>query len=165
LQVIPSPAVQSSIMPKTLKLEPHLDTEELENRYRKAREPVERSHYQIVWLISEGEKTSEVMDASGYCRDWIQKKIARRYNDGGPDALGDRSPSNPGAKERAALLNEEGRRELAPRSESPLQQREVELSQGRRMDRAKDRKSALQAEGLGISAQSRTQPEGSQTAP
>lgn len=98
-------------MPKTLKLEPHLDTEELENRYRKARDPIERSHYQIVWLISEGKKTSEVMDATGYCRDWIQK-IARRYNEGGPEALGDRRHENPGAKERA-LLNEEGRRELA----------------------------------------------------
>jgi hypothetical protein len=38
-------------MPKTIKLEPHLSSEELENRYRKARDPVLRSHYQILWLI------------------------------------------------------------------------------------------------------------------
>jgi hypothetical protein len=39
-------------MPKTIKLEPHLSSEELENRYRKAHDPVLRSHYQILWLIS-----------------------------------------------------------------------------------------------------------------
>src|SRR3712207_7249548 len=41
-------------MPKTIKLEPHLTSEELENRYRKAHDPVLRTHYQILWLISEG---------------------------------------------------------------------------------------------------------------
>lgn len=88
-----------------------MDTEKLENSYRKARDPVERSHYQIVWLVSEGKKTSEIMEATGYSRDWIQK-ISRRYNEGGPEALGDRRHANPGARERA-LLDEEGRRELA----------------------------------------------------
>ncbi len=47
-------------MPKTIKIEAHLNSEELENRYRKARDPVERSHYQIVWLISEGKTTRQV---------------------------------------------------------------------------------------------------------
>ena len=41
-------------MPKTIKLEPHLNSKELENRYRKAQDPVLRSHYQILWLIGEG---------------------------------------------------------------------------------------------------------------
>jgi transposase len=39
-------------MPKKIELHPHLSTEELENRYRGAKDPVERSHYQIVWLIA-----------------------------------------------------------------------------------------------------------------
>ena len=38
-------------MPKKIKLEPHLSTSELENRYRGAKDPIERSHYQIMWLI------------------------------------------------------------------------------------------------------------------
>ena len=42
-------------MPKKIKLEPHLSSEELENRYREAKDPVLRSHYQILWLISEKE--------------------------------------------------------------------------------------------------------------
>jgi len=98
-------------MPKTITLEPHLTKEELEDRYRSARDSVERSHYQIVWLISEGKTTRQVMEATGYSRGWIQQ-LARRYNVDGPEALGDRRHQNPGARERA-LLSAEQREELA----------------------------------------------------
>src|ERR671932_2638354 len=93
-------------MPKTIKLEPHLHSEELENRYRKAHDPVLRSHYQILWLISEGKTTSQVMEATGYSRGWIQQ-LARRYNAYGPDALGDRRHQNPGARDRALLTTDQ----------------------------------------------------------
>ena len=66
-------------MPKTIKLAPHLSSEQLENRYRKAHDPVLRSHYQILWLISEGKTTRQVMEVTGYSRGWIQQ-LARRYN-------------------------------------------------------------------------------------
>jgi transposase len=89
-------------MSKTIKLKSHLSSEELENRYRKAHDPVLRSHYQILWLISEGKSTIEVMGATGYSRGWIQQ-LARRYNSDGPEALGDRRHRNPGAKDRALL--------------------------------------------------------------
>lgn len=97
-------------MPKKIKLEPHLDSRELESHYRRAPDPVERSHYQIVWLISEGKTTSEVMEATGHSRGWIQQ-LARRYNADGPQALGDRRHRNPGAKERA-LLTKDQQKEL-----------------------------------------------------
>jgi hypothetical protein len=45
-------------MPKTIKLESHLESQELESLYRKAHDPVERSHYQIIWLISMGKTTT-----------------------------------------------------------------------------------------------------------
>lgn len=93
-------------MPKTIKLEQHLISEELENHYRKARDPVLRSHYQILWLISEGKSTTQVMEVTGYSRGWIQQ-LARRYNAYGPEALGDRRHRNPGAKERALLTAEQ----------------------------------------------------------
>jgi hypothetical protein len=64
-------------MPKKIKLEPHLSSEELENCYRKAKDPVLRSHYQIIWLISEGKITRQVMEVTGYSRGWIQQ-LARR---------------------------------------------------------------------------------------
>ena len=93
-------------MPKTIKLEPHLDSNELESRYRKAHDPVLRSHYQILWLVSEGKSTSQVMEVTGYSRGWIQQ-IARRYNACGPQALGDRRHQNPGARERALLTRDQ----------------------------------------------------------
>jgi transposase len=89
-------------MPKKIKLEPHLSSEELENRYRKAKDPVLRSHYQILWLISEGNTTRQVVEVTGYSRGWIQG-LTRRYNADGPGAMGDRRHLNPGAKERALL--------------------------------------------------------------
>jgi transposase len=97
-------------MPKKIKLEPHRDSKELENRYRKAKDPVLRSHHQIVWLISEGKTTTQVMEVTGYSRGWIQQ-LARRYNAFGPQALGDRRHRNPGARERA-LLSAEQQEEL-----------------------------------------------------
>jgi hypothetical protein len=69
-------------MPKTIKLEPHLGSKELENRYREAKDPVKRSHYQIVWPISEGKTPAEVMEVTGYSGGWIQL-LARRYNAAG----------------------------------------------------------------------------------
>ena len=93
-------------MPKTIQLEPHLGSEELEDRYRKAHDRVLRTHYQILWLISEGKTTSQVMEHTGYSRGWIQQ-LARRYNASGPEALGDGRHRNPGAKERALLTQEQ----------------------------------------------------------
>src|SRR5215203_1112628 len=97
-------------MPKRIELSPHATTEELEHRYRKAKDPVERSHHQIVWLLSEGKRTVEVCEVTGYSPGGV-RKIARRYNEWGVDALGDRPHSNPGAKE-GALLDEDGEAEL-----------------------------------------------------
>jgi transposase len=82
----------------------------LEHRYRQARDPVERSHHQIVWLLSEGRTTKEVSEVTGYSLGWV-RKIARRYNEWGVEALGDRRHQNPGASKRA-LLEEEGQAEL-----------------------------------------------------
>ena len=101
-------------MPKRLELSPHASTEELEHRYRKARDPVERSHLQIVWLLSEGRTTEEVRRVTGYSPGWV-RTIARRYNERGVEGLGDRRHRNPGAKGRA-LLDEAGEAELGRRS-------------------------------------------------
>jgi len=104
-------------MPKTIKLESHLSSKELEHLYRKAHDPVLRSHYQILWLISEGKTTSQVMEVTGYSRGWIQQ-LARRYNGYGPEALGDRRHQNPGAKERA-LLSADQQEELKEALKKP----------------------------------------------
>jgi transposase len=75
---------------------PHLPIDELEHRYRRARDAVERSHYQIVWLLAAGRPTAEVCRVTGYCANWV-REVAKRYRAGGPDALGDRRHANPGA--------------------------------------------------------------------
>lgn len=96
-------------MPKRLRLKDHLSTEELEDRYRKARDPVERSHYQIVWLLSSGKLTREVREVTGYSPEWI-RQISLRYNELGAEGLGDRRHRNPGA---SPLLSPSEQRELS----------------------------------------------------
>lgn len=91
-------------------MSPHTSTEELERRYRKAKDPVERSHHQIVWLLSQSRTTEEVCEVTGYSPGWV-RRIARRYNERGVEGLGDRRHANPGARERA-LLDEEGQAQL-----------------------------------------------------
>src|ERR687885_18033 len=72
----------------------HLSPAELGQRYRAARCPVERSQLQIVWLLSQGRDDREVARVTGYGRRWVAE-VMRRYNEGGPDGLGDR-PSDGG---------------------------------------------------------------------
>jgi transposase len=75
---------------------------ELEQRYRKAQDPVERSHYQIIWLLAQGKPTREVAAVTGYSGAWI-RALARRYNEQQAAGLGDRRHRNPGGAERALL--------------------------------------------------------------
>jgi transposase len=104
-------------MPKRLHLEEHFSAQELEERYRKARDPVERSHYQIVWLLAQGKLTREVADATGYSPEWI-REVCRRYNEGGAQGVGDRRHRNPGA---SPLLSAQEQRELSEALKEPPQ--------------------------------------------
>ncbi len=95
-------------MVRKLSLPPHLPVTELERRYRRARDPVARSHWQIVWLLARGEPTAAVARATGYTENWV-REVAKRYREGGPNALGDRRHANPGA---APLLSPAQQEEL-----------------------------------------------------
>jgi len=81
--------------PVRLVIEPHLSIAELESHYRTAADPIERTRYQIVWLLARGFMTEEVASVTGYHRDRI-RKIARLYNQMGPQALMDRRRVHPG---------------------------------------------------------------------
>lgn len=83
-------------MARSLTIPPHLPVPELEARYRRARDPVARSHYQIIWLLASGRPTAEVAAVTGYSGTWV-REIARRYREAGPSGLGDRRHANPGA--------------------------------------------------------------------
>lgn len=89
-------------MSRRLQIESHLTVEELESRYRQADEGIERSHYQIIWHLAQGQSSEAVAAWTGYSRDRIYK-LVRRYNQFGPDALGDQRRHNPG---QPPLLND-----------------------------------------------------------
>ena len=92
--------------------------EELEGGYRKSKDPVERSHYQIAWLLARGKAAREVAEATGYSERWV-RELSRRYEERGAEGLGDRRHANPGGAGRA-LLTPEQREELrAALSEPP----------------------------------------------
>jgi transposase len=98
----------SDLMRRPLKVKSHLEIEELELRYRKAKDPVEKSQWQIVWLLSKGKTTREISEITGYGLTWI-RAVVHRYNGGGPMALGDRRHHNGGAE---PLLSKEVQHQL-----------------------------------------------------
>lgn len=83
-------------MPKRLCITSHLSIQELEQRYRQAKSSIERSHYQILWLLAQGRPSQEVAAVTGYHRNWIYE-LVRSYNQLGPEALGDLRRYNQGA--------------------------------------------------------------------
>ncbi len=93
------------------------ESSRLERLYRKANDPVLRTHLLMVWRMSVGDSVGEVARMVGYSEKWV-RQIARRYDSEGVEGLGDRRHGNPGAKERA-LLDEEGQAELREALEGP----------------------------------------------
>jgi len=96
-------------MPRRVTVAPHLASEELFARYRQASDPIERSHWQLVWLVADGHPVPEVARLVGYDANWVRTLI-RRYNAAGPAGLRDRRRHNPGQApllapaDRTALL-------------------------------------------------------------
>src|SRR5260221_14308256 len=76
-------------MARRIYLQPHLTVDDLERRYRAAKEPHERSWWQILWLLSQGRTATEVAASTGYSRYWIGQ-LVRRYNTEGPAAMQNR---------------------------------------------------------------------------
>src|SRR5260370_9595731 len=70
-------------MARQIHLQRHLSLDDLERRYRVAKEPNERSWWQILWLLSQGHTAVAVSAVTGYSAYWIGQ-IAKRYNTEGP---------------------------------------------------------------------------------
>src|SRR5258707_7098920 len=68
---------------------PHLSVDELERRYRTAKEPNERTWWQILWLLAQGPTATELSGVIGYRAYWIGQ-IAKRYNEEGPTGMQNR---------------------------------------------------------------------------
>jgi transposase len=75
-------------MARRISLEQHLTTEELAGRYRSTKDPVERSRWHFLWLLARGLTATVIASITGYSAYWIGR-IARRYNQHGPDGVKD----------------------------------------------------------------------------
>jgi transposase len=73
-------------MARRIRLATHLSVEELEQRYRAAYEPHERTWWQILWLLARGQTATAIAEVTGYTRSWIGQ-IAKRYNAEGPEGM------------------------------------------------------------------------------
>ena len=76
-------------MSRRIHLATHLSVADLEQRYRAAYEPHERSWWQILWLLARGQTAIAIADSTGSTPAWIGQ-IAKRYNAQGPDAMRNR---------------------------------------------------------------------------
>jgi transposase len=76
-------------MPRRIHLRSDISVDELERRYRAAKEPHERSWWQILWLLSRGQKAKDIAESTGYSAYWIGQ-IAKRYNAEGAEGMRNR---------------------------------------------------------------------------
>jgi Winged helix-turn helix len=86
----------------------HLSADELAAHYRAARDPVERSRWQMIWLLVAGRPLKEVAAVTGFSARWI-RAVVKAYNATGAPALADQRHRNAGA---APLLDAAGRQAL-----------------------------------------------------
>jgi transposase len=70
-------------MARRIRLATHLSVDELEQRYRAAHEPHERTWWQMLWLLARGHLAKDIAESTGYTPTWIGQ-IAKRYNEHGP---------------------------------------------------------------------------------
>lgn len=93
----------------------HLSTAELEGRYETAADPISKSHFHGLWLLSKGLEIEEVAELLSFSTRWVYE-LVRRYNEGGPDCLGDQRVNN-GAEAR--ILTAEALAALKERIKTP----------------------------------------------
>lgn len=84
-------------MAARLRLAAHVSHEEMFRRFHSAEDATTRSHWQVLWMVSQGFRTDDVSDALGYSPTWIRKLVGR-YNEGGAPAMGDQRRHNRGAE-------------------------------------------------------------------
>lgn len=102
-------------MPKILTIHDYLTEAELQERYRHASNPVEKSHWHCLWLLATGKKVTEVAVITTYTARWVRELI-HRYNELGPTAMLDQRPKIKGAP---PLLTKELQAELDQTLQQP----------------------------------------------
>ena len=100
---------------RKLHIPQHLSVDDLEQRYRQAHDPVERSQWQISWLYAQGHPVKTIAQMTSYSTIWIYE-ILHRYDEHGPDGVGDRRHQNPG---QSPLVPPNVREKLAQALDGP----------------------------------------------
>lgn len=93
----------------------HLSAAELEARYETAADSVAKSHFHAIWLLSLGYTASEAAAILSFSARWV-RRLVKRYNEQGPDSLGDRRQGNGAAP---AILTPEALSSLKERLKAP----------------------------------------------
>ena len=93
----------------------HLSTLQLEARYETVGDPIAKSHFHALWLLSRGHDLDEVAELLSFSTRWVYQ-LVKRYNEGGPDCLGDQRVNN---GTEARILTPEALAALKQRIKSP----------------------------------------------
>ena len=93
----------------------HLSAAELEARYETAADPVSKSHFHAIWLLSLGYMITEVAAILLFSTRWVSL-LAKRYNDQGPESLEDQRADNGAAP---SILTPEALSSLKERLKTP----------------------------------------------
>jgi len=102
-------------MVKRVEIKTEMTAEELHERYRHAKEAVERTHWHMLWLLKEGKTPQDIAALLGYTARWV-REIVRRWNIAGQAGISDHRQTIPGAQ---PLLSGELQAELAVRLQQP----------------------------------------------
>jgi transposase len=93
----------------------HVSAAELEHRYKTASEPIAKSHFHALWLLTRGYSIDQVAGLLSFSTRWVRILI-KRYNEGGPERLGDQRAHN---GTEAKILTPEALVALQERLKSP----------------------------------------------
>src|SRR5258708_10089774 len=94
-------------MARHIPLDPHPTADEPAGRYGAQKDPVERSRWHFLWLLARGLTATVIAGITGYSAYGIGR-IARRYNQHGPDGVKDlRHQARPGRRLLTAAQQEE----------------------------------------------------------
>lgn len=81
----------------------HLSNNELEARYEAAADPVAKSHFHALWLLSCGYEVEEVAEILSFSPRWV-RALLKRYNEGGARGSGGSQGEDQGATGRWRAL-------------------------------------------------------------
>ena len=94
----------------------HLSADGVERRYRAAKGAVERTWWQIVWLVSQGQTGAAIARSTGFSRGWVCQ-VVKRYNALGPAGMADRRRTH--ARRQALALTAEQQADLLAAVQGP----------------------------------------------